>query len=163
MIRSLTQRFHAQQGFTLIELLVVIVIIGILAAVAIPMFLSQTEKATDSDVQAAINSAQIAEKTYLTDNQRYTVASGTSGNPLLTIEPTLTDAFRATSGSPAGYGMTVTGASQTDFKISATDPKTQIVYTLQDSNGVVTRACKLTGGGSAANQGACDASGSWGS
>lgn len=162
MIRSLTHRLPHEHGFTLIELLVVILIVGILAAVAIPTFLSQTAKAGDSQVQAAINSAQIAEKTYLSDDERYTNASGTSGNPLLTIEPTLSVAFTPTGASPAGYGMTVTNASQVAFKISATDPKDNIMYSLKDANGTVTRDCSLVGGGSAAAQGACDASGHWG-
>jgi type IV pilus assembly protein PilA len=166
MIRHLTppaQRLRQDQGFTLIELLVVILIVGILAAVAIPTFLTQTAKASDAEVQAAINTAQIAEKSYLTDNERYTDARGTSGNPLVAIESTLSTAFAATSGSPEGYGMTVTGASQTDFTISATDPRDSIVYTLTESGGSVSRSCALTGGGSAANQGACDAGGHWGS
>ncbi|HET9126372.1 MAG TPA: type II secretion system protein [Solirubrobacteraceae bacterium] len=162
MTRFLTHRLRHEHGFTLIELLVVILIIGVLAGVAIPMFLSQTAKAHDSNVQAAIATAQLAEKTFLTANGHYTPASGTQGNPLLTIEPTLTGAFAATSSSPSGFGMTVTGASASGFTVSATDPVDNISYSLRDTNGVVSRSCSFTGGGSAANQGACDAQGSWG-
>ncbi len=140
-----------------------ILIIGILAAAAIPMFLSQTAKANDSNVEAAIGTAQTAEKAYLTDNGHYATTSGTSGNPLTAIEPTLTHAFADTGASPAGFGMSTNGNSDTDFTISATDPVDNITYTLHDSNAVVTRTCKLANGDSAASQGACDANGHWGS
>lgn len=162
MIRSLAHRLRRQHGFTLIELLVVILIVGILAGVAIPIFLSQTAKATDSDVQAAIGTAQTAEKSFLTDNGHYAAASGTTGNPLVKIEPTLAPAFAGTAASPAGFGMTVTAASDTGFTISATDPQDHITFTLHDTTGAVTRDCTLASGAPAANQGACDAQGHWG-
>lgn len=95
--------------------------------------------------------------------QRYTNASGISGNPLVVVEPTLSNAFGATNASPSGYAMTVTGASQTDFTVLATNPKDSIVYTLTQTNGSISRSWALTDGGSAASQGACDAAGQWGS
>jgi len=59
-------------GFTLIELLVVIIIIGILAAIAIPVFLRQREKGWDAAVKSDLRNAATAEETYLTDNGSYT-------------------------------------------------------------------------------------------
>ena len=59
-------------GFTLIELLVVIIIIGILAAIAIPVFLNQRKKGYDAQVKSDLRNAATAEETYLTDNQVYT-------------------------------------------------------------------------------------------
>ncbi|HET6818188.1 MAG TPA: prepilin-type N-terminal cleavage/methylation domain-containing protein, partial [Mycobacteriales bacterium] len=55
-------------GFTLIELLVVIIIIGILAAIAIPVFLNQRKKGYDAQAKSDLRNAATAEETYLTDN-----------------------------------------------------------------------------------------------
>jgi type IV pilus assembly protein PilA len=56
------------QGFTLIELLVVIIIIGILAAIAIPVFLNQRKKGYDSQSKSDLRNLATLEETYLTDN-----------------------------------------------------------------------------------------------
>jgi type IV pilus assembly protein PilA len=55
-------------GFTLIELLVVIIIIGILAAIAIPVFLNQRKKGYDAQAKSDLRNMATAEETYLTDN-----------------------------------------------------------------------------------------------
>jgi type IV pilus assembly protein PilA len=57
-----------EEGFTLIELLVVIIIIGILAAIAIPVFLSQRQKGYDAGIKSDLRNMATAEESYLTDN-----------------------------------------------------------------------------------------------
>ena len=84
MHKALDER---EEGFTLIELLVVMIIIGILAAIAIPVFLNQRNSAYDTSTRSDIKNGSIAEEAYNTDYFMYTSngagAAGTASGPLL--------------------------------------------------------------------------------
>ena len=79
MLHKLRDRAAREKGFTLIELLVVILIIGILAAIALPAFLNQRSKAQDTEAKSAARTAQTAMETYYTDEQTYDGATGRHG------------------------------------------------------------------------------------
>jgi type IV pilus assembly protein PilA len=80
----------SEAGFTLIELLVVMLILGILAAIAIPAFFNQREKATDSQAKSAARTAETAVETWATEHGGiYNAEGGPTALELHNIEPTL--------------------------------------------------------------------------
>jgi type IV pilus assembly protein PilA len=142
MLHKLSRRAKDEKGFTLIELLVVILIIGILAAIAIPAFLNQRNKAYDAAAKANVKTAQTAEETYATDNNGAYVAetmNPSDTGPLAVIEPALKN-------TPAVTATLVTGGYQL-VSTAAGSGASPDSFTLSVVNGTQTRSCSGTGGG----------------
>jgi type IV pilus assembly protein PilA len=134
----------SERGFTLIELLVVILIVGVLAAIAIPAFLNQTGKANDSAAKTQVGTLQTTIQAYAAERGSY---QGATLPELQKIEPTLKDTTTATA--------SVLKAEAEAFEVASTAKGTGNVYKILNEKGVVTRKCTTAGKGS------CPAGGTW--
>lgn len=141
MILKLRQRMSQEEsGFTLVELLVVMLILGILAAIAIPAFLNQREKANDADAKADVNTAMQAMETYQTDNAgSYLNATDAI---LKGIEPALNNANLAVTGT-GGAGQPTANA----YRVTVTADSTSRDFSIDNNAGTLSYPCTPNGGG----------------
>ncbi|HEX5593062.1 MAG TPA: type II secretion system protein [Solirubrobacterales bacterium] len=137
----------SEAGFTLIELLVVMLILGILAAIALPAFFNQKDKAGDAKAKEYAHSAQVAMETYSTDNNGS--YEGATASKLIAIEPTLSNAkIKAVTPTSSGYTITIEGTKSTQ------------TFSVVNNAGTLTFPCTAAGTGGCPGSGG--GTGDWG-
>ena len=144
MVQKLRERSNGEGGFTLVELLVVMLILGLLAAIAIPSFFNQRDKAKDADAKAAVRTSQTAIETYSTDND----GSYAAATPalLVDVEETLSD---------VEADLTVVSTVDT-YTLTVDSPDTGNSFSIaRAADGSTTYDCTDTG------EGGCPTTGSW--
>ena len=155
MLLKLRQRMAREDsGFTLVELLVVMLILGLLAAIAIPSFFNQRDKARDADAKSAARTAQTAMETYATDNGgSYLNATSDPTAPyaagsLQAIEESLGD---------VGTRLTIVSALADSYEVQVQSESaaTQLFRISRDANGVTNNTCDVDG------TGGCPQNGEW--
>jgi type IV pilus assembly protein PilA len=134
-----------EAGFTLIELLVVMLILGILAAIAIPAFFNQKNKANDAQSKSYAKTAQTAMETYATDNNG--TYAGADAADLEAIENTLEEA-----------DLAVSGVSATGYTVGVKTPSTGITFKIVKSGSKTTFPCEVPTG---KDRGGCPSSNYW--
>jgi type IV pilus assembly protein PilA len=137
-----------EAGFTLIELLVVMLILGILAAIALPAFFNQKTKAGDAKAKEYAHDVQVAIETYANSNT--TGYEGATITNLKELEPVLNSVGTFTVAGVSGSTPTKTG-----YKITVTS-STGNTFSITNNAGAITFPCTVT---AATSRGGCPGTG----
>jgi len=131
------RRLSAEGGFTLIELLAVILIIGILAAIAIPSFLSNTGKANDAQAKELVRTAETTAETIATANDgNY---EKVNAEELHREEPTIP----IVASNSSAY-IKIAESSKTTYTVTARAPGGDELTISRAANGQISRTCRST-------------------
>jgi prepilin-type N-terminal cleavage/methylation domain-containing protein len=132
-LQSLSRKNQSNQGFTLIELLVVIIIVGVLAAIALPSFLNQIGKARGSEAKSNLGTINRSQQAYRLEQNQF-------ANALTSLDAKVTGKF---------YTYTVAGAANTATAVTTPvagngDLKVSSAYVRQNGDTFIQLICEST-------------------